>query len=215
MESIAVAAAVRRAIEAETGLVILSDTGDSVFGGASGDSTVILRELLRQQVAQTALVPMVDAEVVESAITAGEGSEITVMLGGKLDPTFGQPLAITATVAGIGGGRLVAKVIGQESFDMGRAVLLKAGAIHIVVSEERGVGGNHPIVYRHFGLEPAQAKMIVLKTASNWQYYQEMISEIVRVDTPGATMSQLHEFAWRQLPRPIYPLDELLDWHVA
>ena len=215
MESIAPAEAVRRAVAAKEGLIILSDTGDSVFGGASGDSTTILQELLRQQVSQMALVPMVDAEVVALAIAAGQGSEITVMLGGKLDPVFGQPVKITATVAGIGGGRIVAKVIGQESFDMGRAVLLKAGAIHIVVSEERGVGGNHPVVYQHFGLDPAQAKMVVLKTASNWQYYQDLIPEsspgIIRVDTPGATMSQLHEFAWTQLPRPIYPLDEFVN----
>lgn len=215
MESISPAAAVRRAVEAPKGLVILSDTGDSVFGGASGDGTTILRELLRQQITQTALVPIVDAEVVEIAFTAGEGSEIDIVLGGKLDPNFGRPVALTATVAATGGGRLVARVIGQESFDMGRAVLLKAGAIHIVVSEERGVGGNHPIVYQHFGLNPAQAKMIVLKTASNWQYYREMISEIIRVDTPGATMSQLHEFEWKHIPRPIYPLDDLTHWRAA
>jgi len=42
-----------------------------------------------------------------------------------------------------------------------------------------------------FGLEPAEAKMVVLKTASNWQYYQEMMSEVIRVDTPGMTMSHL------------------------
>ncbi|MEM7131028.1 MAG: M81 family metallopeptidase [Chloroflexota bacterium] len=209
IESISPADAVRRAVTADKGLVILSDTGDSVFGGATGDSTIILQELLRQQVTQMALVPMVDKEAVDTTIEAGEGSEITVMLGGKLDPTFGQPVGVTATVVKIGGGRIVAKVIGQDSFDMGRAVLLKAGAIHIVVSEERGVGGNHPIVYKHFGLDPAQAKMVVLKTASNWQYYQSLIAEIIRVDTPGATMSQLLNFEWQQLPRPIYPLDEM------
>jgi microcystin degradation protein MlrC len=95
---------------------------------------------------------------------------------------------------------------------MGRAVLLETGSIHLVVSEERGVGGNHPIVYRHFGLEPAEAKMVVLKTASNWQYYQEMISEVIRVDTPGMTMSHLEQFNWVQLPRPIWPLDALPEW---
>lgn len=211
-DSISPSAAVRRAVEAEKGLVILSDTGDSVFGGASGDSTVILREMLRQQVTQVALVPMADAEVVDIAISAGEGSTITVMLGGKLDPNFAQPVEITARVCRIGGGRIKADIIGMESFDMGRAVLLQAGSISIVVSEKRAIGGNHPIVYRHFGVEPADAKMVVLKTASNWQYYQSMASEVIRVDTPGATMSGLHGFKWTHLPRPIYPLDALPEW---
>jgi microcystin degradation protein MlrC len=85
-------------------------------------------------------------------------------------------------------------------------------AIKVVVSEQVGVGGNHPIVYRRFGLEPAQAKMAVLKTASNFQYYSDMTSKVIRADTPGPTMSHLEKFTWKQVPRPIYPLDPLDDW---
>lgn len=212
MDSISPEAAIRRAVEAERGLVILSDTGDAVFGGATGDSTTILAEMLRQKITQPALMTLVDPEVVDIAIKAGVGSTITVMLGGKLDHNFGQPVEITAEVVKIGGGRIGAIVIGLESFDMGRAVLLKAGSIQIVVCEERGIGGNHPIVYHHFGVEPAEAKMLVVKTASNWQYYREMTSEVIRVNTPGATMSPLHEFEWTMLPRPIWPLDDLPAW---
>lgn len=212
MDSISPEAAVRRAAAAEKGVVILSDTGDSVFGGATGDSTTILAEMLRQKITQTALLTLVDPEVVDIAVAAGAGSEITIRLGGKLDHHFGQPVEITAQVVKIGGGRLDAQVIGRDSFDMGRAVLLQTGSILIVVSETRGIGGNHPMVYRHFGVEPADAKMLVVKTASNWQYYRDMTSEVIRVNTPGATMSHLHDFEWKQLPRPIYPLDELPEW---
>ena len=215
MDSVPPAEAIRRAVAAEKGVVILSDTGDSVFGGATGDSTTILAEMLRQQITQPALLALVDPEVVETAVAAGTGSEITVKLGGKLDHNFGEPVEITATVAKIGGGRIEMVIVGRESFDLGRAVLLQAGSISIVVSEFRGIGGNHPVVYRHFGIEPAEAKMIVLKTASNWQYYSEMTSEVIRVDTPGATMSRLQDFEWTMLPRPIYPLDELASWQAG
>lgn len=207
-ESIPVADAVQKAVAAERGLVILSDTGDSVFGGAPGDSTHILRELLRQGVTQTALVPIVDAEVVDQAINAGIGSTISAQLGGKLATAFHQPVPVTARVAAIGGGRIEAEVVGMESFNMGRAVLLEAGAIKIVVSEHEGIGGNHPVVYRHFGIEPDTAKMVVMKTASNFQYYADMASTIIRVDTLGPTMSHLEQFPWQAVPRPIYPLDE-------
>jgi microcystin degradation protein MlrC len=70
-------------------------------------------------------------------------------------------------------------------------------------------------VYEHFGIDVAAAKMVVLKTASNWQFYQPWISQVIRVDTPGATMSHLEQFAWVHLPRPIYPLDELADWRAG
>ena len=80
------------------------------------------------------------------------------------------------------------------------------------MTQKRGIGGNHPAVYEHFGVDVGQAKMVVLKTASNWQYYQQWISEVVRADTSGATMSHLENFTWNYLPRPIYPLDDEADW---
>jgi microcystin degradation protein MlrC len=208
LDSVSPQEAVRRAEEADNGLVILSDTGDSVFGGATGDSTTILAELLRQQVSSLALVPMVDPLTVTAAVAAGVGGELTTTIGGKLDPNFGEPLELTAKVAAIGGGRFDVNMLGFESFDVGQAVLLEVGAIRILVTEKRGIGGNHPVVYEHFGIDLADVKMIVLKTASNWQFYQEWISEVVRVDTPGGTTSHLEDLIWQHLPRPIYPLDQ-------
>ena len=211
LDSIDPEEAVRRAVAAVRGLVVLSDTGDSVFGGATGDSTAILAELIRQEVPVTALVPMVDPEVVVAAIEVGGGGTLAATIGGKLDPNFGMPLDITAKVAAIGGGRFAVNMLGFESFDLGRAVLLEIGAIKLLVTEKRGIGGNHPIVYEHFGIDIAAARIVVLKTASNWQFYQSWISEVVRVDTPGATTSHLEELKWQHLPRPIYPLDDMKE----
>jgi microcystin degradation protein MlrC len=212
MDSIPPAEAVRRAIAAPRGLVVLSDTGDSVFGGANGDSTVILRELLVQNVPQMALVSILDPRAVEIATQAGIGAGITVDLGATIDPTFYEPVRVTARVAGLASGRVHAKVSSYESFDPGHVALLEAGQVRIMVSELRGVAGNHPMVYQRFGIDPGQAKMIVVKTASNWHYFGEWISEVIRVDTPGPTMSHLEKLPWQRLPRPIYPLDEMRDW---
>jgi len=204
--------AVRRAVEAERGLVVLSDTGDSVFGGATGDSTCLLREMLKQRITCTALLPMVDPEVVDVAVAAGIGSEITVKVGGKFDHVFNKPAEVTGRVVDIADGWLEARIVGIPSFDMGRTVLFEVGSIKMVISENRGIGGNHPIVYRRFCVEPAKAKMVVLKTASNFQYYDSMTSQVLRVDTPGLTTSHLDQLDWVRLPRPIYPLDELPEW---
>jgi len=211
-ESIPVAQAVEQAVAAERGVVLLSDTGDSVFGGAPGDSTVILAELIRQQVPQTALVPMVDAAAAYQAHAAGVGSTVELVLGGKLDTLFGHPLPVTAQVLALGDGLIEMDIIGRNSFDMGKRALLGIGEVRVVVSEHVGVGGNHPVVYRSFGIEPAQAKMAVLKTASNFQFYADITREIIRVDTPGPTLSHLERLPWQKLPRPTYPLDPLPAW---
>ena len=78
-----------------------------------------------------------------------------------------------------------------------------------MVSQELGIGGNHPAVYEHFGIDVAEARIVVVKTASNWQYFGPWIDQVVRVDTPGDTTSHLEELTWRHLPRPIYPLDPM------
>ncbi len=213
-ESVPPAEAVRRAVVSD-GLTILSDTGDSVFGGATGDSTVLLREMLAQEITKQALVPLVDPEVAALAHQAGVGNTITVALGGKLDPLFGKPVQVTATVMALADGLLEAEVIGRTSFDMGQTGLLEIGSIRVVVSENVGIGGNHPVVYRRFGIEPAQADMVVLKTASNWQYYLEMATEVIRADSDGPTMSHLERFAWQQFPRPCYGLDPLEAWQAS
>ena len=97
--------------------------------------------------------------------------------------------------------------MGFESYDLGRAALLEIGTVRLVVTEERGVSGNHPSVYEHFGIDVSQARIVVVKTASNWQYYQPWLARVIHADTPGATTSHLEELTWRHLPRPIYPLD--------
>ena len=101
---------------------------------------------------------------------------------------------------------------GRKPFDMGQAMILDVGSVRLMVSELRGISGNHPIVYQHMGVDPAQAKMVVIKTTSNWQYYEEWMSELIRVDSPGPTTSHLESLSWRRLPRPIYPFDDMPKW---
>ncbi len=214
LDSVSPAEAIRRAVAAERGLVVLSDTGDSVFGGAAGASTVLLREMLRQQITCTALVPMFDPESARQLTQAGVGAHVTLDLGAKADTAFYAPVRVSGRVAALGSGRITAKVGSNESFDMGQTALLEIGSIKVVVSEYRGIGGNHPVVYRRFGIEPAEAKIVVLKTASNFQYYAPMTSEVIRADTPGPTMSHIKHFNWQYLARPIYPLENLVEWRV-
>ena len=174
----------------------------------------MLKEIIRQEVQQPVLLTMVDPEVVAQAIAVGTGSTIQVELGGKQSGSYSTPVRLMVQVSAIGGGEIQAACIGRDTFSAGRAVVLTLGSIQIVVSETYGVGGNHPATYDHFGIDPSNAKMIVLKTASNFQYYADWTSQIIRVDTQGATMSDISGFNWQQLPRPIYPLDPTTTFNV-
>lgn len=206
--------AVRQAVAAEPGLIILSDTGDSVYGGAPGDSTIILRELLQQAVPCIALVPMVDAEAVEAAIATGVGAHITIDLGGKADNVFSQPVRVTGRIAAVSLG-VTSELPDRGACDLGRAALLEVGQVRIVLLAERTFGINHPVVYTHLGLEIADAQMVVVKTASNFQFFSRWRTGLIRVDSAGMTQSDLTAFQWKRLPRPTYPLDKISDWSAA
>jgi microcystin degradation protein MlrC len=208
---VAPAEAVRRAAEAECGLVILSDTGDSVYGGAPGDSTCILRALLDRRITCPAFVPMVDAEAVKAALAAGVGARVTLELGGKVDLVFCRPVRVTGTVAAVSNGFAV-DLLDRGVCDLQQTALLRVGSISIALLDHRSFAINHPVLYTHLGLDIADAKLVVVKTASNFQFFSRWRKELIRVDSPGTTQSDLTAFQWKRLPRPIYPLDPLADW---
>ncbi len=136
---------------------------------------------------------------------------MTVTLGGGISG-FYRPLELTGVVRTVGPGHMIVDDLPGREFDMGRCAVFEVGQVTILVSEQAGIGGNHPAVYRHFGIEPADAKMVVVKTASNFQYYASMTSRVIRVDTVGPTQSDITTLRWERIPRPIYPLDDPASW---
>ncbi|MEY4400837.1 MAG: hypothetical protein RL072_702 [Actinomycetota bacterium] len=211
LDNLAVDQAISFADDASRGAVLLSDTGDSVLGGSTGDSTVILRELLASKLKHRALVPVTDPVVARNLASAAVGSTVTVNLGGWAN-SFYSPVTVTATVKSKRSGSVTLDGLPQGSVDMGQAVILETEKVTILVTETSGVGGIHPGVYRHLGIEPSDYKMIVMKTASNFQYMRDITTAFVRVATPGPTQSDVHSLPWARIPRPMYPLDVVEDW---
>jgi microcystin degradation protein MlrC len=203
--------AVRAADGAERGVVVLSDTGDSVFGGGAGDSTVLLESILRVGIGGRALVPLVDQAAVAALAAAGTGATVTLAVGGGITGFF-RPIEVTGVVGRVGSGHMIIEDLPGREFDMGRTAVFEVGPVTVLVSEQAGIGGNHPGVYRGFGIEPADYRMAVLKTASNFQYFAPMTSQVIRVDTTGPTQSDIASLPWERLPRPTYPLDEPASW---
>ena len=216
-EAVPVDEAVRMADAEPKGVVVISDTGDTVFGGSSGDSNLILESMLRQNIKGRALIPMISKSAVAELAQAGEGAEVTIKLGGCTAPAFFTPLEVTGKVRKIAdGSKVVVKFYShQDQINMGRVVIFDVGSVTLMISELRGVAGNLPEVYRFFGIEPEEYKIAVLKTASNFQFFEPITSRLIRADTAGPGQSDVFTLPWKRLPRPIYPLDKVDDWHAA
>jgi microcystin degradation protein MlrC len=214
-QALAIDDAVRLADQAAKGVVVLSDTGDTVFGGSSGDSNLILEAMLRLGIQGRAIMPLIEPSSVARLIEAGVGAKVTLALGGHSAPEFFTPLSVTGQVRRIGGGKVRVEHYYQDEIDMGRTVVFDVGPVTLLVSELRGVAGNLPDVYRACGVEPTDYKTAVLKTASNFQYFAPISSQVIRVDTRGPGQSDVLSLPWKRIPRPMYPLDPIDDWRAG
>ena len=117
-------------------------------------------------------------------------------------------MRVTGCVAAVSHG-FVVDLLDRGICDLKRTALLSVGSIRIALLDHRSFAINHPVLYTHLGLDIADAKMVVLKTASNFQFFSRWRSGLIRVDSPGTTQSDLTAFEWKRIPRPTYPLDSL------
>ena len=153
------------------------------------------------------IAPMTAAKLFE----AGEGATVTLPLGGETTGFF-EPLTVTGTVRKVRSGLLEIPEHNTREIDMGRTALFEVGPMTMLITELSGVGGNVPEVYEAYGVNPADYKIAVLKTASNFQYFNDISSELIRVDTKGPGQSDIADLPWTNIQRPIYPLDEIASW---
>jgi len=204
--------AIRMAL-VEEGPVVIADGSDATNGGGPGDSTVLLAEFVLQKVDKPTYLTVVDPEAVNKALQAGIGQEVTVNLGGRYDRSE-KPVRLTGRVVRASDGKF--RIPGGShhaiAVDMGRTVLLQAGKLYIVVSE-RLSPGHDPLVYRHIGLEPKDAHIIVVKcVVGHMNAYAPIMKKTIWIDTPGATPSNLLRLKHRRVPLPLFPLNRQMEW---
>lgn len=207
--------AVSRALSRKAGTVILCDSADSTTSGSTGDSTAILRALLRAApLGAVVLVNVVDPQAVARAVSAGVGTTVTVEVGGKLAPRYYAPVTLTGHVKVISDGTFTFKGPGMRGVPhhMGRTVVLVCGGIHLAIME-RAVSQWDPQLYRSLGEEPRDARIVQVKSPMAFRAaYEGIYDEVIVVAAPGAANPDLASLSWQHLPRPIYPLDPDVSW---
>jgi len=202
--------AVRRAIKAERGPVVLVDLGDNVGGGSAGDGTVLLVELVKQR-AQPAVVTLFAPATVAECQQLGVGGRFVGSVGGRVDRLHGNPVEVTGTVTGLFDGKWTeteARHGGRRHNDQGpTAVLTLAGGNTLVLNSLQtppfSLGQLTSV-----GVDPSRAKVIVVKAAIAYKAaYAPVAAEIIDVDTPGVTAVNPARFDYHNIPRPMFPLD--------
>jgi microcystin degradation protein MlrC len=168
--------------------VVIADTQDNPGCGGTCDTTGMLAALVRNNAQGVAMCVMCDQQAAAAAHAAGEGAELELNLGGKHDIDGDAPFHGFFTVKRLSDGRFTTtgKSIPGRQINLGPTALLTIGGIDIVVASHRMQAFDQDI-FKHIGVEPAQQKILVLKSTCHFRADFEPIAEQVLIAVaPGA-----------------------------
>jgi microcystin degradation protein MlrC len=188
-DTLSVGSAVAHAIAAPRGPVVIADTQDNPGGGGHGDTTGLLAELVRQG-AEGALVCLInDAESAAACHAAGEGATVALSLGGKSD---GVPFPCAARVQRLTDGRftLTGPMGAGNPADLGPSALIEvAPGIRVIVVTRKMQALDQAII-RHVGIEPADCRIIALKSSVHFRAdFAPIAAEIIVALAPGPVVA--------------------------
>jgi microcystin degradation protein MlrC len=208
-----VEASIARARTLTGGPVLLADHGDVAGSGGSTDVMAVLAEAMRQGLDDLCAGPYCDPEAVARMVDAGLGAEVTLELGGKVDfPAIGlggQPLRLTGRVRRITDGTftVTGPMFTGTVVKLGRTVVFDTGKAELVVGEIR----HEPFdtgCFTHAGIDPARKRYILIKSRQHFRAgFEPIIAHVVMVSGPGITTSDYGLLPWKNVRRPVYPLD--------
>ena len=163
---------------------VLADFADNAGGGAPSDSTFVLREVLDRGLSDIALGIFWDPVVTRLCREVGEGAELDVRLGGKVGPMSGDPVDLRVKVRAAREG--MSQMMGETSMEMGNAVWLQAGDVHLVVNDKR-TQCFHPSAFTDLGIDLSAMKAVVVKSSQHFYAgFAPIASEVIHIKGPGA-----------------------------
>ena len=201
--------------EQSEGPVVINETSDNPGGGAPGDGTHLLREMVRRNLPGSVYGYIHDPETVQQAVKAGVGARIDCAVGAKIDNLHGTPVELKdAYVKTISDGTYIKKnPMGAGGVaKLGPTVLLQAGNVGIIVS-----GGRNQTMddgpFRIVGIDWQDMKILALKSSQHFKgWWQGRAKTIIACDSPGIHSGDLAVFAYENLNTNYFPLGNA-EWN--
>jgi microcystin degradation protein MlrC len=199
METAPVKEGIQRALAAAAQRpVYLSDSGDNTTAGATGDTTLVLRELLAQHAPDAVVVGIFAPLTVRSCQAAGIGSEIDLSIGAEQRSLPGEPLTVRAVVEGLGSGE-------------GEWARLRIAGVTATFHTNR-VGITTRQQFQQLGIDPQAHAVYVVKLGYLFPELAEIAGRVILLLSPGVAGLDFPTQKWVRVRRPIYPLDAEMAW---
>ena len=125
VEALSVDDSIQRAMRESVHPVLISDSGDNLTAGGTGDVTYFLERAFELEPADLVYAAIFDPAAVRHCLEAGTGAMVSLEIGGKLDHQNSQPLPISGTVEYI------------KSDVRNPQVVLKSAGIRVILTAKR------------------------------------------------------------------------------
>ena len=197
-EAIAEARSAR--VRRKFGCVTMADASDVVTAGAPGDSTHLLRALLAQATGLLTYAAVRDPQAIETLWSHAEGDQVSLAVGGTLDPARSTPLPVTGSV-----------VSKHSRHGFGRTVVLAVEHMRIVITEGPSMV-MRPSFYSEVGLSLWKADIVMVKNFFPFlMFFLPYNRKTIFVRTHGTT--DFDAAFTLKFDGPMHPRDAVDDWH--
>ena len=185
--------------------VIMNDFADSSNAGSAGDSPEVIERILALESDVKGLMYINDAPFVSACREAGVGNKVSADLGGSISKKLYRPIHVEAEVKAIFDG--VIHFHGQY-VDFGPSAVVKIRNTIVVVTTQHRYNGD-PALYRAFGYDPVDFRMVVVKACTSFRaFYGPLTDLIYPASTKGAATADLLSLPFEKIPESFYPFSD-------
>ena len=196
--------------------VILADVADNPGGGGNGNTMWILQALHARGISGVIVGVITDPALAAEAHRLGQGARFRAVFNRVPPDDFSQRFEADARVITLRDGDCVGRrgFYAGRRMNLGPSALLDLGGIQVVVISIRTQCAD-PIFLEMMGLNIAAARAVAVKSRGHFRAgFDEFFppAQVIEVDAPGLTSPVLTRFDFKNLPRPVFPIDLQAEW---
>ncbi len=180
---------------------VIADTQDNPGAGGNGDTPGLLAALLEQRAMDAVLGLLIDAPSATQAHQMGEGTTGEFKLGALSGQPGQEPVTGRFKVLRLGDGvfTCTGPMFLGFRMNLGPMALLECGGVKVVLASRKCQAGDQAM-FRHLGVEPAQQRILALKSSVHFRAdFEPIASEIIVAQAPGPSLADPADFPWTSL----------------
>lgn len=194
--------AVRRAVDGYRGRpFVLADTQDNPGAGGASDTVGVLESLVRLDAREAVFGLLYDPAAARAAHAAGVGATLSLAIGASSGQRGHRPFQGMFEVEALSDGEFTGSgpMSKGRSFRLGPTALLSIGGVRVVVVSGRAQVLDQEM-FRHLGVEPAQQRILAIKSSVHFRAaFQDLAEAVLVVTAPGPNIADHRELTYRNL----------------